>query len=83
MTCTTLGSLQADGKLLYLKECTPDADALSRSPNFTVSLGFDDQSIELDLFKLRQLKRLLCEGERQLQLRHDQATRARNLTLDL
>ena len=83
MKCTTLGSLEADGKLLYIRERTPDAAALERASTFTVSLGIADQTVELDLFKLRQLKRLLCEGERQLQLRHDQATRARNLTLDL
>lgn len=83
MTSTTLGSLRADGKLLYIQEQTPDANALANASNFTVSLGIDNHCVELDLCKLRQLKRLIVEGERQLQLRHEQATRARNLTLDL
>jgi len=83
MKIVQLGSLEASGKMLYIEERVPDTTALEKVNDFTVSLTIDGQPVELDLFKLRQLKRLLGEGERQLMLRHDQATRARNMTLDL
>lgn len=83
MKIVKLGSLEASGKLLYIEERVPDTTALEQVKDFTVQLTVDGQPVELDLFKLRQLKRLLCDGERQLMLRHDQATRARNMTLDL
>jgi len=83
MKIVTLGSLEANGKLLYIEERVPDTTALEQVKDFTVQLTVDGEPVELDLFKLRQLKRLLCDGERQLMLRHDQATRARNMTLDL
>jgi uncharacterized membrane protein YcaP (DUF421 family) len=83
MKIVKLGSLEANGKLLYIEERVPDTTALEQVKDFTVQLTVDGEPVELDLFKLRQLKRLLCDGERQLMLRHDQATRARNMTLDL
>lgn len=83
MKPVALGTMEAGGKLLYIEERMPDAAALECATDFTVTLTIDGRAVELDLNKLRQLKRLLNEGEKQLLLRHDQATRARNLTLDL
>lgn len=82
MKKVVLSSLEADGSMLYLKEAPPDEQALATTTQFTVTLNIDGKDIELDLTKLRQFKRLLNDGERQLLLRQEQAMRARNMKLD-
>lgn len=83
MKPVTLGSLQLDQKLIYVEETPPNQEQLQVATSFTVSLRIGQVQVELDLDELRQLKRLLNEGERHLLLRHDQATRAKNYSLDL
>lgn len=83
MVKKVIGTVHADGKQMYLEEQVPDAEALASTSDFTLAFSVEGVNVELDLHKLRQLKRLMAIGEQQLQLRHEQALKARNFPLDL
>lgn len=83
MTRIVLGGLSAaNGVLVQMEEQAPDADELQNASAFFVKLNVGGIEVELDIAKVRQLKRLACEGEKQLLMRHEQAASARNLKLD-
>ncbi len=78
-----LGQVLCQGVPVYVEEEPVDTLALENASEFTVSLGIQDKVLDLGLAEVRALKRLLARAEQQILLRHDQATKARNLHLDL
>lgn len=83
MTRIVLGGLvSANGRTVQMEELPPSAEDLQNAAAFFVKLSIEGLDAELDIAKIRQLKRLVCEGEKQLLMRHEQAASARNLKLD-
>jgi hypothetical protein len=79
----TLGTIASGDKLLFIEETPPSEESLATAEEFTVRLGVGDEVLDLSLVELRNLRRLLNLGEKQLLIRHEQAANARNLKLDL
>ena len=81
MKIDVLGQLERDGARMFVEEAPGNLGADAES--FFVTLGINGSQVELDLTALRQVKRMLHEGEKRMLIRHEQATRRRNLCLDL
>lgn len=78
-----LGRLTLNGQLVSVHEEVPDDARIAQGKDFKVQLKAGASDLALELNEVRALRRLLAEAERRLVHRHDQATRARNMTLDL
>lgn len=78
-----LGQVMCKGVPVYVEEMPVDTLALDSDAEFTVALNIQDKELDLGLTDIRALKRLLAKAEQQILLRNEQATKARNLHLDL
>lgn len=78
-----LGQVMCKGVPVYVEETPVDTLALDSDDEFTVALNIQDKELDLGLTDIRALKRLLAKAEQQILLRNEQATKARNLHLDL
>lgn len=78
-----LGQVMCKGVPVYVEEMPVDTLALDSDAEFTVALNIQDKELDLGLTDIRALKRLLARAEQQILLRNEQATKARNLHLDL
>ncbi|WP_060733660.1 hypothetical protein [Burkholderia cenocepacia] len=81
MKADVLGQMERDGKRMYVAEAS--GNLIEDSETFLVTLGINGNEVPLDLAAIRQVKRMLHEGEKRLMIRHEQATRRRNYSLDL
>ena len=78
-----LGQVMCKGVPVYVEEMPVDTLALDSDAEFTVALNIQDKELDLGLTDIRALKRLLARAEQQILLRNEQATKARNLHLDV
>jgi hypothetical protein len=81
MKADVLGEMERGGKKMYVAEAS--GNLAEDSETFLVTLGINGSEVPLDLAAIRQVRRMLHEGEKRLMIRHEQATRRRNLCLDL
>lgn len=78
-----LGQTLCSGVPVYVEEEPVDTLALKESDVFNVNLRVAEVDLELGLTDIRALRNLLNKAERQILLRHEQALKSRNLSLDL
>lgn len=78
MSVQAIGRLTGEGGAVELAEC--EGNFAAGNDDFRVILEVNGERVSLDLADVRNLKKVVADGERRLMLRHEQALARNNLT---